>query len=134
MAQLIHAADAIRTNTAGVKGEVDKVKNVATAEVAPAVRRVFTDPMAALGLSGGPHPESALTAISSALVRGTDAVAGPHGGLVPAETSVTAPGPGGSTNAQAAGLGASFAKVAGESPAAGAARRGLNRLRKVVGG
>jgi ribulose 1,5-bisphosphate carboxylase large subunit-like protein len=105
MANLLPAVDNLRTQTAGAKSEPGKVKNAAQVEV-PVVLNPFHDLASALHLTGGPHPESVPTLISTALTRATDAIVGPHGGTVAPRTSVTAPGPAGGVNAAAGDIGA----------------------------
>ena len=119
VASLSQAADKIRADTAGVKGEADKVKNVAagdldtgvTSPITTAFRKLGTSVEHSLHLTGGPHPESIPTDISTAITKATDAVRGPNGGTVAPSTSVTAPGPAGPTNASAGGLGAAVAST-----------------------
>lgn len=50
---------------------------------------------------GGWHPEALLTAVDTALVKPTESLLGPNGGLIPRRTTGSAPGPAGETAAVA---------------------------------
>ena len=89
----------IHTDTAGITGPVNDATSAPTGLAPTPVQRI-THPLSFL--SGGPHPDGAITAAyHDALAKATDSLRGPHGGLVPGSRGTQAPGPAGpSTTAQ----------------------------------
>lgn len=81
-------------------------------------------------LAGGLHPEAAFTHVSNALVRASDSLRGPNGGMVPQRQGTQAPGPAGSVaTAQSIQAQATAAADRAKTGAAGL----LARVRSTLG-
>ena len=97
-ANAILAANKINANVAG---QTKTGADTGQAPVATTAHEVVSNVTGGLDslVAGGLHPETDASVVDRSLQTATDSVRGPLGGLRPKGTSVTSPGPSGSTNA-----------------------------------